>query len=133
MTVNAGASEIVMSGSSALCLSIGSISRGVGGTLDFTLSGTQSSGNGVNTLTSTSNGILAGQGAACVTVNGTNWATSTGTTATGYITTLATSTTGDLGSHTGAGFNFEPSARRATVTAAKTFNTLNLTGPWGSR
>ena len=77
-----------------LHLSLGTISRAAGGTLDFTLpSGTQSTSNGINTTSTNTNGILGT--APFATVNGTNWASSTGTA--GYITALTTSTTGNLG------------------------------------
>ena len=63
LTVTPGASAIVLTASSSnpLVLSLGSISRGVGGTLDFTLpGGTQSAANGISTTTPNTNGILGG-------------------------------------------------------------------------
>ncbi len=78
LTVNPGCSAIVLTAgtSNPLLLSLGSISRSAGGTVDFTLpSGTQSATNGITTTTPNTNGILGGY----ATVGGTDWACSTGT------------------------------------------------------
>ena len=74
-------------------MSLGTISRSTGGTVDFTLpSGTQSAGNGITTSTpNNAAGILGGY----ATVNGTDWACSSGTAA--NITAYRTYTSGDLG------------------------------------
>ena len=75
LAVNAGCSAIVLTTagtSDRLLLSMGSISRMTGGTVDFTLpGGTQSAANGITTSSPNINGILGGY----ATVGGTKWAT----------------------------------------------------------
>ena len=97
LTVNPGSSAIVLTSagtSNSLLLSLGSISRSPGGTVDFTLpGGTQSATNGITTTTpNNSAGILG----AYATVGGTDWASSTNGTA-GNITAYTAYTRGDLG------------------------------------
>ena len=78
LTVNAGASAIVLSASTSnpLLLSLGIIGRSAGGTVDFTLpSGTQSASNGITTSTPNTNGILGGY---ATVSGGTAWAVSNG-------------------------------------------------------
>ncbi|NDC63580.1 MAG: hypothetical protein EBZ59_06240, partial [Planctomycetia bacterium] len=73
LTLNAGASFIsfTQGASNPLLLSVGSITRRAGGTLDLSLSGVQSGSNGLATTATDSSGILGGW----LTVNGTTWAT----------------------------------------------------------
>ena len=133
LAVNAGCSAIVLTAagtSNPLLLSLGSISRSAGGTVDFTLpSGTQSAANGITTTTpNNSAGILGGY----ATVGGTDWACSTGTA--GNITAYSAYTGGDLGTlGSGGALNVSPTGTQTTVTSAMSFNTLNLTGTRGSR
>ena len=71
-------------------------------------------------------GILGGY----ATVSGTNWAASSGTA--GNITAYAAYTGGNLGAlGSSSSLNLSPPARRAPVTSAVSFNTLNLTGTQG--
>jgi fibronectin-binding autotransporter adhesin len=130
LAVNPGSSAIVLANSGAsnpLLLSLGSISRSPGGTVDFTLpGGTQSANNGITTSTPSINGILGGY----ATVSGANWAASTGTD--GYITAYTAYTGGNLGSlATNATLNISPSGAQTAVTTADAFYTLNLTGSEG--
>jgi hypothetical protein len=107
---------------------MGSISRSPGGTIDFTLpSNPQSGTNGITTTTGTTNGILGGW----ATVEGTNWATTTGTA--DNITAYSAYTTGvDLGMlPSNVSENVQPTGLQTSVTAAKTFNSLDLTGTIG--
>ena len=63
LAVNRGTSAIVLTSTSSnpLLLSLGSISRSPGGTVDFTLpSGTPSGSNGITISTANSNGIIGG-------------------------------------------------------------------------
>ena len=94
LTVNSGCSAIVLSAaaSNSLLLSLGAISRGPGGTVDFTLpGGLQSAANGITTSSSNTNGILGGY----LTVSGTGWAVSSG--AADNIMAYQAYTGGDLG------------------------------------
>ncbi len=116
----------------SLLLSLGSISRNPGGTVDFTLpSGTQSATNGITTTTpDVPTGILGGY----ATVNGgTDWASSAGSSGTpGNITAYRAYTGGDLGALMSNGtLNVKPFGSQTTVTTADSFNTLNLTGTVG--
>jgi autotransporter-associated beta strand protein len=128
LVINPGASSIIVAPgvSGTMLLSMGSISRSVGGTVDFTPpGGANSATNGILTTTSTTNGILG----AYATTGGTGWAVSFGTV--GYITALSTSayTSGNLGTlTTSASQNLLLSGTQAPVTSPKTMNTLNLTG-----
>ena len=110
LTVNPGCSAIVLTAgtSNPLLLSLGSISRNAGGTVDFTLpGGTQSATNGITTTTPNTNGILGGY----ATVGGTDWATSNGTA--GNIAAYSAYTGGDLGTLASNGtLNVSPSGRR---------------------
>ncbi|MEI6367881.1 MAG: autotransporter-associated beta strand repeat-containing protein, partial [Planctomycetota bacterium] len=75
-SVTAGQSAIMLGAGSnnPLALSLGAISRSVGGTVDFTLpQGAQSGSNGILTSSANSSGILGGW----ATVGGINWATVT--------------------------------------------------------
>ena len=130
LTVNPGCSAIVLTAGTAnpLLLSLGSIARSTGGTVDFTLpSGTQSGSNGITTTTpNTAAGILGGY----ATVSGTDWACSTGTA--GNITAYSAYTYGDLGAlGSGSMLNVSPSGSQSTIASATSFNTLNLTGTEG--
>jgi fibronectin-binding autotransporter adhesin len=132
LAVNPGCSAIVLTSSGALnplLLSLGSISRSPGGTVDFTLpGGMQSATNGITTSTPNFNGILGG----FATVSGANWAASTGTA--GYITAYSAYTGGNLGSGTLASngaLNVSPSGVQTALTSAGSFYTLNLTGTEG--
>jgi autotransporter-associated beta strand protein len=72
LTLNAGASRIVLdaSGAASLLLTLGTLTRNTGGTADFTLpTGTPSATNGITTTSLNTNGILG-----AVTVGGTDWA-----------------------------------------------------------
>ena len=98
LAVNPGCSAIVLTTagtSNSLLLSLGSISRSPGGTVDFTLpGGTQSATNGITTTTPNTAGILGGY----ATVGGTDWASFAGTNGTaGNITAYSAYTRGDLG------------------------------------
>ena len=78
LTVNSGAGSIRLSGSTAnpLSLSVGAITRNVGGTLDLTQpAGTIGATNGMVTTATNSNGILGGW----MTVGGSDWAFNDGT------------------------------------------------------
>ena len=128
LAVNSGSSAIVLTASTSnhLLLSLGTISRSPGGTLDFTLpSGTQSASNGITTTTANnSTGILG----AYATVGGTNWASSSG----GNITAYNAYTGGDLGTlSSNSALNVSPSGTQTAVTSANSYNTLNLTGSEG--
>ena len=112
LAVNSGCSAIVLAAttSNPLLLSLGSISRNPGGTLDFILpSGILSATNGITTTTPNTSGILGGY----ATVSGTNWAVSTGTA--GCITAYTAYTTGNLGLMSSNGtLNISPTGRRTT-------------------
>ncbi len=119
---------MLTSGSSnPLLLTLGAITPGEGGTLDFTLpSGTQSPANGITTTSPNVAGILGGY----ATVSGTNWAASSG--AAGNITAYAAYTGGNLGAlSSNSSLNLLPAGAQAPVTAARSFNSLNLTGTQG--
>ena len=123
--INPGSSAVVLTAatSNPMLLSMGSLSRSPGGTIDFTLpSGTQSASNGITTTTpNTAAGILGGY----ATVGGTNWATWNGTDIVAYGA-YTTTNLGTLASNNAQ--NVEPSGTQTAVTSAKSFNTLNLTG-----
>ena len=111
LVVNAGCSAIVLTtadSSNTLVLSLGSISRSPGSTIDFTLpGGAQSAANGITTTTPNTDGILGGY----ATVGGTDWACSTGTA--GNITAYSAYTRGDLGCWVpAAASTSRPAARR---------------------
>jgi len=132
LAVNPGSSAIVLTTagtSNPLLLSLGSISRSAGGTVDFTLpGGTQSAGNGITTTTpNTPAGILG----AYATVSGVDWACASG--AAGNITAYSAYANGDLGTMSSNGaLNVElSSGTQSAVTSAKSFNTLNLTAASG--
>ncbi len=78
LTLNSGGSDITLSKNDAgnsLLLDIGSITRNVGGTVDFTLpSGDQSSTNGIKTPNGAPSTILTDSGVAYATVGGNDWA-----------------------------------------------------------
>ncbi len=128
LSINPGSSSIVLTAagtSNRLLLSLGTIGRSAGGTVDFTLpGGTQSATNGITTTTANTNGILGGY----ATVGGANWATWNGT----DIVAYSAYTTGNLGAlGSGSTLNVEPSGTQTNITSAKSFNTLNLTGAEG--
>ena len=110
---------------------MGSISRSAGGTVDFTLpGGAQSAANGVTTTTPNNPaGILGGY----ATVNGTNWATSAGTSGTaGNVTAYSAYTRGNLGTlASGPWLNVLPTGPQTAIDSAESFYTLNLTGAAG--
>ena len=125
VAINPGSSAVVLTAgvSNPLLLSMGSLSRSPGGTVDFTLpSGTQSATNGITTTTpNTAAGILGGY----ATVGGTNWATWNGA----DIVAYAAYTNGNLATLSSSNTqNIEPSGAQTAVTSAESFNTLNLTG-----
>ena len=128
LSINRGSSAIVLTTagtSNSLLLSIGSINRGAGGTVDFTLpAGTQSTTNGITTTSPNTNGILGGY----ATVGGVNWATWNGTNIVAY-NAYTTGNLGTLGS--GSMLNVSPSGTQTSITSAKSYNTLNLTGTEG--
>ncbi len=130
LAVNQGSSAIVLISagtSDSLLLSMGSISRNAGGTLDFTLpGGAQSASNGITTSNSNAYGILGGY----ATVSETTWATVSG----GNILALSPSdyTPGDLGTlGSSSSENVQPSGSQSVLNTAASFNTLNLTGTVG--
>ncbi len=107
LTINPGASSVILSAgtSNSVLVSLGSINRGAGGTIDFSLpSGTQSASNGVTTATSNNAAGILG---AYATVAGANWACSTGSA--GNIVAYQAYTGGDLGSiSSGSSLNISP-------------------------
>ena len=131
LTVNPGCSAIVLTASTSnpLLLSLGSISRSPGGTVDFTLpGGTLAASNGITTSSpNTAAGILGGY---ATVSGGTGWAVSNGTATS--ITAYNAYTGGNLGtlaSNTTA--NLLLSGPQTAITSATSFNTLNLTGSEG--
>ena len=128
LTVNPDSSAIILTtaGSTNLLLSLGSISRNTGGTVDFTLpGGTQSAINGITTTTpNTTAGILGGY----ATVGGTNWAIWDSTEHRGLQR---------LHRRRSWPTAFQQHSERladrhqTAITSAKSFNTLNLTGTEG--
>ena len=129
LAINPGNSAIVLAASTSnpLLLSLGSISRSPGGTVNFTLpSGTLSGSNGIITTTTNTNGILGGY----ATVGGTDWASSNGTG--NSITAYSTYTGSNLGALGSSGtLNVSPTGAQNDVTSALSFNTLNLSGTVG--
>ena len=130
LAVQLGCSVIVLSTpgtGNPVLLGLGNISRSPGSTVDFTLpGGTQSAINGITTTVSNTNGILGSY----ATVNGTDWACSTGTA--GNVMAYSAYTGGDLGGLSPGGMlNVSPSGPQSNITAAETLNTLNLTYGYG--
>ncbi len=127
LTVDPGSSGIVLSASSsnALLLSVGTISRSPGGTLDFTLpAGTQSATNGITTATANTNGILGGY----ATVSGTSWATVSGSNVIAYSSTSANYASGNINTFGSSGtVNLSPSGAQGQITSAESLYTLDLT------
>ena len=146
-TLNAGASAVVLTANATanpLLLSLGAITRSVGGTVDFTQpTGTIGATNGVTTSTANTAGTILGGWA---TVGGTGWATnnstnivalgsytttaSAGTTATNYTNNDmdVTNSAGSLsGTITPNSLRFNTAAAN-TVTLATGTNTINSGG-----
>jgi fibronectin-binding autotransporter adhesin len=125
LTVNAGGSAIVTAASTAnpLLISLGAITRNVGGTVDFTLpTGTQSSTNGITTTTvNGAGGILGGW----ATVSGTTWAVSAGTgSAAGNISGLSSYLNGFTSAASGS--NVDATSATASLGGPLTVNTVRF-------
>ncbi len=133
MQVSSGASSAIqlVSGASPqnLSLSLGSISRNLGGTIDFTLpSGAASASNGITTTSGTANTLLA-NGAAYATVGGNDWAAKDASNTNvvglssipgGYVPATATSLSGNA--DIGVGLN-------PSLTSNATISSLRLNQP----
>jgi fibronectin-binding autotransporter adhesin len=136
LTVNPGGSSSVQDNASTTAnpalITLGAITRNVGGTVDFVLpTGTQSATNGITTTTAnTGNTILGGW----ATVGGTNWAVSAGNGSTaGLISALTTytpSTTGTTAPGTTADVDFQ--ASNSTGWGTQTINSLRFNTAGGS-
>jgi fibronectin-binding autotransporter adhesin len=132
LTVEPGGSSILLTAGSSgsLLLSLGAITRtAAGGTIDFTLpTGSQTASNGITTSTGNTNGIIG----AYATVGGTAWAENNSGTGEGNIVAYTGYTGGDVGMIMSNGtLNVAPSGMQTSVTAAKAFNTLDLSGTVG--
>lgn len=142
LTLNAGASAIQLNAdvtANPLLLTLGTITRNTGGTLNFTLPiGTQDAANGATTTTLNTNGILG-----ALTVGGTDWAANATNLAGGNVVGFSTVGAYTLSSAAGAtaanytNFNIDVDSSQAPAAlitpnslrfSAAAANTLTLTG-----